>query len=125
MTKEHNNEMTFLEHLEELRWHLIRAVVAIVIISGVTFIFKEIVFDKIIMAPSTPEFISTAWLCKFGAKVNELLVSLQIAEKNPDILCLNSKPIKLQSITMAGQFLAHIKISLISGFVFSIPLPCL
>lgn len=121
MTKEHNNEMTFLEHLEELRWHLIRAVVAIVIISGVTFIFKEIVFDKIIMAPSTPEFISTAWLCKFGAKVNELLVSLQIAERNPDILCLNSKPIKLQSITMAGQFLAHIKISLISGFVLAFP----
>jgi sec-independent protein translocase protein TatC len=116
-----NSEMSFLEHLEELRWHLIRSVVAVLIFSGAAFIFKQMVFDNIIMAPSKPDFLSTAWLCNFGAKINALLVQWGIGNENPDVLCLNTNPLKLQSITMAGQFLAHIKISLITGFVMAFP----
>ncbi len=52
-------DMTFLEHLEELRWHLIRAFAAIIIIAIVAFIFHDIVFDKIILAPKNPDFLQT------------------------------------------------------------------
>lgn len=121
MEEEVKNEMSFLEHLEELRWHLVRSVIAVVILSGIAFVFKEIVFDKIIMAPSHPNFISTAWLCQFGERLNTYLVKVGIAELNPTILCLNTNTIKLQSITMAGQFLAHIKISLIGGVIIAFP----
>ena len=121
MSKETGNEMTFLQHLEELRWHLIRSVVAVLVFTGVAFVFKEVVFEIVIMGPSKPEFLTTAWLCGFGTKVNAFMVNLGIADVNPDILCLNNKPIKLQSITMAGQFLAHIKISLIAGVIMAFP----
>ena len=47
----HEKEMSFLDHLEELRWHLIRATVAIVILATIAFIAKEIIFDLIIFGP--------------------------------------------------------------------------
>jgi sec-independent protein translocase protein TatC len=121
MNKKTGNEMTFLEHLEELRWHLVRSFLAIIILSGIAFFYKQILFDVIIMGPSKSDFPSTEWLCKFGAKINSFLSNLHVAKSNPDILCLNTKTIKLQSITMAGQFLAHIKISLISGIIIAFP----
>ena len=49
--KKGEKEMSFLEHLEELRWHIIRSVLAIVILMIVAFIFKNIIFDKIILGP--------------------------------------------------------------------------
>jgi sec-independent protein translocase protein TatC len=103
------SEMSFLEHLEELRWHLIRSFIAIFLVAIVAFVFKQIVFDKIILAPKTPEFWTNRMLCKLGQFVN--------IQK----LCINSTPFKLKSIYMAGQFLAHIKISLIAGLVIAFP----
>lgn len=121
MGKDSGNEMSFLDHLEELRWHLVRSVIVVFVFTCVTFVFKEIVFDLIIMAPSKANFPSTAWLCSFGETINAFLHKYNIVKENPDILCLNTKPIRLQSITMAGQFLAHIKISLIAGIVLAFP----
>ena len=45
-------EMSFLEHLEELRWHLVRSVAAVLLFAIITFLFKEFVFEKIILAPN-------------------------------------------------------------------------
>lgn len=104
-------EMTFLEHLEALRWHIVRSAVAIIVIGIVAFIFKEIVFDIIILGPSKSDFVMNRWLCDLGK--NSFL--------HTQVLCINSKPIKLQNIQMAGQFMAHIKISLISGLVLAFP----
>lgn len=75
----------------------------------------------IIMAPSKSDFITTHWLCNFGEKINAFLVDLGIADLNPNVICLNNKPLKLQSITMAGQFTAHVKISLIAGVIAAFP----
>ena len=49
MAKKSPNELSFLEHLEELRWHLVRSILAIVVIAIVAFIFKDIIFDVIIL----------------------------------------------------------------------------
>jgi sec-independent protein translocase protein TatC len=102
-------EMTFLEHLEELRWHIIRSVLAIVVFGIVAFIFKEILFDKVIMAPSYKEFWTNRKLCELGRIVHSAK------------LCINSKPLVLQNTQVAGQFTAHIKISIMAGLILAFP----
>lgn len=110
MSESVKNEMTFLEHLEELRWHLVRSLLAVFLFALLAFVFKYIVFDIIVLGPSKAEFFTNRWLCFFG---QEFL--------NSNKLCINSEPILLQNIQMAGQFMAHIKISLIAGIVVSFP----
>lgn len=102
-------DMTFLEHLEELRWHLLRAFTAILIIAVAAFIFHEIVFDKIILAPKHPDFLTNRLLCRLGEIV-------QI-----DKLCINTKPFQLISIKMAGQFTMHITTSIFAGIILGFP----
>ena len=104
-----NREMTFLEHLEELRWHIIRAFVAILIIAIAAFLFREIVFDQVILAPKNPDFITNRLLCLLGEKVN-------IPK-----LCINAKSFQLISIKMAGQFTMHITTSILAGIILGFP----
>jgi sec-independent protein translocase protein TatC len=101
--------MSFLEHLEVLRWHLIRAFLGILVVAIVAFIFKDIVFNHILLLPKTPEFITNRLLCDFGRQVNILK------------LCINSRPLEVISIKMAGQFTMHIMVSLVAGFVLAFP----
>jgi sec-independent protein translocase protein TatC len=109
MAKEEQKEMTFLDHLEALRWHLVRSILAIVLIAIAAFVFKDIIFDKIILAPKAPDFFTNRNLCLFGQWV-----------KVP-ALCINSKPFELININMAGQFSTHIMVSLIAGFILAFP----
>lgn len=101
--------MTFLQHLEELRWHLIRSVLAITAFGILAFVFKKLVFEGILMAPSTPEFWTNRMLCNLGQVVN--------IQK----LCINAEIINLQNVVVTGQFIAHIKISVIAGLVLAFP----
>ena len=63
------NEMSFLDHLEELRWHLIRSTLAIVIIGGVAFLMKGFIFDTIIFGPMMPDFPTYHVFCDFANNV--------------------------------------------------------
>ena len=107
--KNRESEMSFLDHLEQLRWHIVRSILAIVVFAIVAFIFHTIIFDQIILAPKTKDFISNRLLCSFGELVNTTK------------LCINTKPLSIISIKMAGQFSTHIKVSLILGFIISFP----
>jgi sec-independent protein translocase protein TatC len=109
MEQKKEAEMSFLEHLEVMRWHLLRSIVAIVILALVAFVFKEIVFDKIILAPKEPEFPTNRWLCHLG----EILGLKRI--------CINQDPFTLQTVKMAEQFSMHIMVSLIAGIVIAFP----
>ncbi len=109
MTKSKNKEMTFLEHLEELRWNLIRSILAVMIFSVVAFIFHKIIFDEIILLPKNPEFWTNKMLCKLG-----ILVNIQK-------LCINSLPFQIININMAGQFSTHIIVSLFAGLIIAFP----
>ncbi|HEC42415.1 MAG TPA: twin-arginine translocase subunit TatC [Bacteroides sp.] len=109
MAKKIENEMSFLEHLEILRWHLIRAFLGILAVAIVAFIFKDIVFNKIILAPKMSDFVTNRLLCEFGRQINILK------------LCINSQPLEVISIKMSGQFTMHIMVSLIAGFILSFP----
>lgn len=102
-------DMTFLEHLEELRWHLIRAFSAVILVAIVAFVFKNIVFDQIILAPKNPAFFTNQLLCKLGDMV-------AIPK-----LCINAEPFQLISIKMAGQFTMHITTSIFAGIIVAFP----
>ena len=102
-------EMSFLEHLEELRWHIIRSAIAIIVLAVVAFVCKEIVFDEIIIKPSRPEF----WTNRMFAKLAELT--------GANALSINSKPLQLIGINMSDQFSAHLWVSIIAGFIISFP----
>ncbi len=109
MEEKVKGEMTFLEHLEELRWHIIRSVLAILVFSIVAFIFKNIVFDVILLGPSKSEF----W-------TNRML-ALAAQKFHIRGLAINITPLVLQNTAVAGQFIAHFKISLIAGLVLGFP----
>ncbi len=109
MAKEVKAEMSFLEHLEVLRWHLVRSIASILVFAIIAFIFKNILFDVIIIAPKTPEFPTNRFLCMLGQELN--------AQR----LCINSRPFNLQTVKMAEQFSMHIIVSLIAGLIISFP----
>ncbi len=103
-------EMSFLDHLEELRWHLIRAVLAIVIAATVAFLLKSFIFDVLLFGPSHPDFLSYRFLCKlssyFGIEGG---------------FCDQEMPFRIQSRTMGGQFSAHVWTSITAGFIIAFP----
>ena len=109
MAKSKESEMSFLDHLEVMRWHLLRSIMAIVIMALVAFVFKEIVFDKIILAPKEPSFPTNRWLCELG----EILGLKRI--------CINQHPFTLQTVKMAEQFSMHIIVSMVAGLVVAFP----
>lgn len=103
-------EMSFLEHLEELRWHLIRSIFAILIAALAAFLAKNFVFDILIFGPKNTDFLTYKLLCQasdfFGFD---------------DSFCISELPFRIQSRTMAGQFSAHIWTSITLGFVVAFP----
>lgn len=109
MGKKNQDEMSFLEHLEILRWHLVRAILGIFVMAIVAFVFKNIIFDTIILAPKSPDFPTNVFLCNLGKLTGVLK------------LCINTLPLEIISIKMAGQFSMHIMVSLIAGFVVAFP----
>jgi sec-independent protein translocase protein TatC len=107
---EEEKEMTFLEHLEELRWRLVRSSIAIVIFAIVAFLGKSIIFDKILFAPRTSDFLTYRGFC-------ELSHLLTLGDK----LCMGDVNITLQNIDMSGQFSMHIMVSLVAGLIMAFP----
>jgi sec-independent protein translocase protein TatC len=102
-------EMSFLEHLEELRWHIIRSILAIVIFMIIAFIFKNFLFGTIILGPKSPDFITNRLLCQLGEYFSA------------PALCINTKPLNLISIKMAGQITTHITAAIVAGLILAFP----
>ena len=109
MSSKSNIEMSFLEHLEELRWHIIRSLLAVIFLAILAFLFKNLLFDVIILGPSKPEFFTNRMFCWFSEKLNI------------PALCINQVPLNLQNIILSGQFTMHIWISFVSGIIIAFP----
>lgn len=107
--KKVEKEMSFWGHMEELRWHIVRSVVVILVLSIVAFINREFIFDQVILAPKDSGFITNRLLCKLAD-----LISVQG-------LCIDDLSINIINITMSGQFLIHMYISIAVGFILAIP----
>jgi len=110
MAKKEINEMSFLDHLEDLRWHLIRIITAVVIVGTFAFIFSRFVFDEIIFAPLDMSFPTYDMLCRTAN-----FIGLNTT------FCAEEMPMILQNRTMAGQFSADIWTAILGGFIISFP----
>jgi|BarGraNGADG00211_3_1021988.scaffolds.fasta_scaffold00014_14 sec-independent protein translocase protein TatC len=102
-------EMSFLQHLEELRWHIIRSILAIVFFMILAFIFKNFLFDHVILAPKNPAFFTNRLLCHLG----EIF--------NTPSLCINTKPLNLININMSGQLTTHFAVAMVAGLILAFP----
>jgi sec-independent protein translocase protein TatC len=107
--KSPEKEMSFWEHLEELRNHLIRAAVVLVLLAIGAFIMRKFIFDAVILAPKDPDFISYRALCKLGHWLSI------------DTLCLKTVPLEIINIQMAGQFSTHIYVSMMAALILAFP----
>lgn len=102
-------EMSFLDHLEELRWHIIRSLIAIFIFAILAFLAKDFVFGKIILGPSKPDFWTFRMLCKAAVWLNS------------DVLCIRELDFIIQSRKMTGQVTMHITSSFVIGLIVAFP----
>src|SRR5690606_19966314 len=90
-------EMSFLEHLEELRWHIVRATIAVLVVAVTAFFFPKFILDDIVFAPADSNFVTYRWLCSLGKWLGA------------EALCIGELPFKqFQSIQMGAQFTWHI-----------------
>ncbi|TBV25528.1 twin-arginine translocase subunit TatC [Meridianimaribacter sp. CL38] len=110
MAKKNINEMSFLDHLEDLRWHIIRAIVAILIAGVVAFVFKGFIFETIIFGPKQMSFPTYRILCDISTFVGV-----------DTTFCADEFPFIIQNRTMGGQFSAHIWTSIYAGLVIAFP----
>src|SRR5690554_2832532 len=107
--KSAEKEMSFLDHLEELRWHLVRSTLAVVILGVVAFIFKSFIFDVLIFGPSKPDFATYRIFCNISRLFGM------------DAFCFQEMPFGIQSRTMSGQFSAHLWTSIYAGVIIGFP----
>lgn len=104
ITKKDANELTFFEHIEVLRWHIIRALISVVVVSIAVFASKKIVFQYIILGPTSPDFPTYKFFCKLS----------------PDF-CFYPENLQIITRDIQEQFLSHIKVSLWLGFIVAFP----
>jgi sec-independent protein translocase protein TatC len=116
-SKKGDGEMSFLEHLEELRWHIIRSIIAIAVMFVLAFILKKVIFDYIILAPRNKDFFTNRMLCNLGDYLHSIFQTRDFSA-----LCINSKPFNLINIGMSGQLSTHIAVAMVSGLILAFPL---
>lgn len=102
--------MGFFDHIDELRSRLVKIAYLIIIATIAAFVYVDVLFDKIIMAPFTAGFWGYKFFCKAGRMI-----------MNDDALCWDPPPLMMQSMQVQGQFVSAFKIALVAGFVISFP----
>lgn len=103
-------EMSFLDHLEELRWHIIYSLIAVTMVAIVVFLARDFVFDTLILGPKHQNFASYVFACKLSN-----LMGLG------DAMCIQPVKFDVIAIEMGELFLTHVKVSIILGLIFSFP----
>ena len=98
-----------MDHLGELRWHLMRASIAIVVFAVVAFLSKEIIFDTIIFGPKQMDFPTYTFFCWLSGFVGG------------DVFCFEEMPFELLNMRMSGQFQMHLWVSLVAGIIIAFP----
>lgn len=103
-------EMSFIDHLEQLRWHLVRSVIAVLIGAIIIFIYVGEVTNKIILGPAHPDFVTYGLLCKTGHY-------LHLGEA----LCIANVKVSFLSNAMTEQFMSSFTIAFVGGFILAFP----
>ncbi|MBT8195374.1 MAG: twin-arginine translocase subunit TatC [Bacteroidia bacterium] len=100
--------MSFLDHLEALRWHLIRSVIVVVALAIVAFVKKTFVFDVLVLGPKNPDFLTYQWLCK-------------LSDKTGIDLCIEEISFVVKNLAMAGSFTMHMWVAIVAGIIVGFP----
>jgi sec-independent protein translocase protein TatC len=108
--KQEDVEMSFLDHLEALRWHIIRSGASILIFAVIAFLNKHFIFDVVFLGPTHTDFWTYRMFCKLGHLMGA-----------GDDACVKSMGFKLINTEMAGQFTQHISMSITLGIVMAFP----
>ena len=96
-------DMSFLDHLEELRWRIVKSVIAILVLAIAMWFIKEWVIDNIFLSMTKPSFISFHYMCEY---LN---------------ICIGDIPIKFQSNKVGSQFSYALLMSFVGGFILAFP----
>lgn len=107
--KKDKNEMSFLEHLEDLRWHIIRSIIAIAVFAIPALFYKDIIFDKIIFFPKDPNFPTYRFFCWAGEKLHL------------DGICVDGIDYELINGDLTLPFLLWLKTSFMIGVILAFP----
>ena len=110
LNREGQEEMTFIDHLEALRWHIMRSLLAILIIGIFLFLNIDFVFERVIAGPLQNDFVSYRALCDFSHWL-----------RLGDALCMPAINVKLQTTTFSSQFMSSITIAFMGGFIVAFP----
>ena len=106
---DNDSSMSFLDHLEQLRWHLLRSIASVFVFTVIAFLAKRFVFGVVILGPSRVDFVTYRTLCKIAD-------ALSIPP-----LCIEELPFIIQSRQMTGQFSMHMTSSVVIGLIISFP----
>ena len=108
--KNTGKEMSFLDHLEDLRWHLIRSFLSVIVLASIAFLAKDFIFNVLIFGPKHSDFPTYKILCEIAQFIGF-----------KDSFCFTELPFRIQSRTMGGQFSAHVWTSITAGFIIAFP----
>ena len=98
-----DKQMTFLAHLEELRWRLVKSVIAILVFAIIIWIYQEWIMENLFLSMNKKKFITFQLMCDYFG------------------ICIEEIPLKMQSMTMGGQFSYALMMSFMGGFVVTFP----
>lgn len=104
------SEMSFIDHLEALRWHIVRSLIAVIAAAVIIFVNIDWIFDYVILGPLNQHFITYTSLCNFSHWLGI-----------GDALCMPPVQVKMQAIAFSTQFMSSITIAFIGGFIFAFP----
>ncbi len=102
--------MSFLDHLEELRWHVVRSLIAITIFAVLAFVYREFIFQNIIFAPASVDFITFKFFCNLSDLVT-----------GSTAFCVEEIPLSFQNRTMTGQFTMAMTAAFVIGLIVAFP----
>ncbi len=108
--EQEDSKMSFLDHLDSLRAHLVRSAIAVVVLAIVAFGARDFVFDGIILGPKQTDFLTYQFFCWLANKYSALAG-----------LCVTEIPFTVVNIDMTGQFMRHISVSILAGVVVAFP----
>jgi sec-independent protein translocase protein TatC len=103
-------EMTFIDHLEALRWHIVRSLIAVLVFAILIFIKIDWVFDRVISGPLQNDFISYLTFCRLSHFLHL-----------GDALCMPPINVKMQTTEFSSQFMGSITIAFVGGFIAAFP----
>lgn len=106
-------EMSFIDHLEALRWHIVRSVLAVLVFAIAIFINVDWIFDNVIMGPTQQNFVSYKMFCALSHKLGM-----------GDSLCMPPIALKIQVTTVSGTFMSSITIAAVGGMLLAFPYLC-